>query len=113
MSTDEENRELISKVMGIIGSAKTEKKLKALAENRAKFTGHTEETKARLREAQKARREREALAAPVIEKKPVGRPRKQEQAAPVTNDAPKRGRGRPRKTSDDTPLPIGGAENGS
>ena len=115
MSTEEENRELISKVMGIIGSAKTEKKLKALAENRAKFTGHTEETKARLREAQRLRREREAMAAPVVsvERRPPGRPRKA-QADTVANDAPKRGRGRPKKqTSVITPLPLGESETGA
>lgn len=114
----EENRELISRVMGIIGSAKTEKKLKALAENRAKFTGHSEETKARLRESQRLRREREqaereasGVASSPEEKRPPGRPRKAHHE-PTTETAPKRGRGRPRKAEQAT-LPIDGAENGA
>lgn len=54
--TDEEKRKLAAR---LLGSVKSPGKGVRSAENGRKFAGHTEETKARLREAQKARRERE------------------------------------------------------
>lgn len=64
--------------------------------------GMSEEHKAKLREAQRLRREREkqeraalGLDAAETEKKPIGRPRK----SPVSDThTPKRGRGRPKKS---------------
>ena len=111
MSTE---KEIVREAMRIIGRAKTERKLQALEQNRLKFTGHTEETKTRLREAQQARRERELaerVASGTMEttdKKPVGRPRKQ--ADPQAGTTPKRGRGRPKKQTGETlPMEIDGA----
>ena len=87
---------------------------------KAKSVVTSEEHKAKLREAQRLRREREqaareasGVAVQTIEKKAVGRPRKA-QADTVANDAPKRGRGRPPKAkAEQATLPIDGAENGA
>ena len=92
-----------------MGQARTEKKIaaaRAVAESRigAKWT---EEQKANLREKQTERRERErqeraALGltpAVPVEKKPPGRPRKEQPVDP----APKRPRGRPKKTDGQIP----------
>lgn len=104
MNTADEldKQEVIRQAMSILGSAKTERKIEALAKNRAKFTGHTEETKAKLRAAQAARRERErqeraalGLVEPeTSEKKRPGRPR----TRPIEEAQAKRPRGRPRKS---------------
>jgi (p)ppGpp synthase/HD superfamily hydrolase len=70
----------------LMGSARTEKKAEAARENQQKAVeawsgaSHSEETKAKLREAQKARRERERV-----------------ERGETLAETPKRGRGRPRK----------------
>ena len=87
---------------------------------KAKSVVTSEEHKAKLREAQRLRREREqaareasGVAVQTIEKKAVGRPRKA-QPEQTTETAPKRGRGRPKtKTEQNTPLPLGEAETGA
>ena len=116
MSTLDEQKDLVRQAMSIIGSAKTERKLEALAKNRAKFTGHTEETKAKLREGQALRRERERLereaqgiTTEAKQARPVGRPRKETVPTLDTENTPKRGRGRPRK-SDGAQIPLPNAD---
>lgn len=87
---------------------------------KAKSVVTSEEHKAKLREAQRLRREREAMgrvasgvAVQTVEKKAVGRPRKA-QAEQTTEAAPKRGRGRPPKAkAEQAPLPMEGAETGA
>ena len=88
-----------------MGRARTERKIaaaRAVAESRRGVLW-TEEQKAKLREAQKERRERERLARltagevepdTAAEKRPVGRPRKQ---TTEEGTAPKRPVGRPKK----------------
>ncbi len=77
MNTDEKigadlhggNTDVRKEAARLMGQAKTQTKLDALAKNREKFTGHTEESKARIREAQQARRRREKEAKEVAEVK--------------------------------------------
>jgi hypothetical protein len=98
-SDDAEQRREAARLMG---SAKTERKVaaaRAVAESR-RGQKWSEEAKAKLREAQQARRERErqeqtlsGLASVPTEKKPVGRPR----TRPV-EETPKKPRGRPKKS---------------
>lgn len=98
----------------MMGRARTERKTNASRANAAKAAESrigktfTAEQRAKLREAQRLRREREAQATGRVvqtaEKKPVGRPRKVQSEA-TANDAPKRGRGRPRKGEQPT-LPM-------
>ena len=83
-------------------------------------TALSDEQKAKLKEAQRLRREREKAervasgeAVETAEKKPVGRPRKS--VIEAETNAPKRGRGRPKKseTSTNPSLESGAAENGT
>ena len=75
MNTDEKlgadlqggNADVRKEAARLMGQAKTQTKLDALAKNREKFTGHTEESKARIREAQQARRRREKEAKELAE----------------------------------------------
>ena len=100
---DEE--EAIRQAMSILGARRTDRKIESATKNiaRANAAPMTEERRAKIREAQQARREREraALGADAVptEKRPPGRPRKQQEAGSVADcdTAPKRGRGRPRK----------------
>lgn len=110
MSTE---KEIMQQAMAIARTHRDPSKLvqhaQAIAEKR-KGMPLSEEHKARLKEAQRLRREREAQATgravQTADKKPVGRPRKA-QPAPVADAAQKRGRGRPKKqTSENTPLPM-------
>lgn len=100
----------------LMGRARTERKVVSGRENMAKARLRLadEDVRAKLREAQKARRERELaerVASGIVEtteKKPVGRPRKQ--ADPQAEATPKRGRGRPKKQTGETlPMDIEGA----
>ena len=98
-----EEQELIREAMRAIGRRTSDRKAAASRANGAK-SQVTEEMREKMREAQRLRRDREqaeraalGLDAPQ-EKKPVGRPRKVTvEAAPTDANAPKRGRGRPKK----------------
>ena len=100
-----------------MGKARTDRKLNALAENRAKFTGHSEETRAKLRMAQAVRREREkqeraalGIVEPVKETKKPGRPAK---VRPDVETVP-RPRGRPKKqTGQNITISAGTPETGA
>lgn len=112
---DEEARKQAARMLG---SIRTERKAESSRQNAAKRRGVplSEEHRAKLKEAQRLRREREqatGVAVQNTEKKPVGRPRKT-QPEQTTETAPqqKRGRGRPRKAEQAT-LPIDGAETGA
>jgi hypothetical protein len=56
---NEEEEEIVRKAMSVIGRSKSEKKVAASRANGAKNQVVSEATKAKLRAAQKARRERE------------------------------------------------------
>lgn len=113
---DEEARK---KAASMMGKARTERKYAAAVANAQKRKGKplSEEHKAKLREAQQERREREQVeraalgldAAEGTEKKPVGRPRKATTAGDT--HSPKRGRGRPKKS--ETQNAINAPENGT
>lgn len=101
-SASEEARREAARAMG---SAKTPRKTSTSRANMTRINeqrraeGISEELRAKLRQKQQERRERERAALGLItepaEKRPPGRPRK-EQPADV-DPAPKRGRGRPKK----------------
>jgi|SRR5579884_1763753 len=88
-----------SEAARMLGRVRSERKAAAARANGAKGGTHafTEETRAKLRAAQQARRERERQArtaeTPPVEKRPVGRPK----TRPVVESAEKRPVGRPRK----------------
>ena len=94
----------IRTAMSILGARRTERKIESATKNiaRANSAPMTEERRAKIREAQSARREREraeraalGLDTTPTEKRPPGRPRKAETEA--SKAVPKRGRGRPKK----------------
>ena len=99
----EEQQETIREAMRLLGRSRSPRKMDALAENRAKLS--TEESRQKQSEAQKARRQREREALGIdttpTEKRPPGRPRKEQSTD--ADAAPKRGRGRPRKETAQTP----------
>ena len=98
---EENEKELVRQAMSIIGRSRTERKQAASRVNgaKAKDTVQSEEHKAKLRDAQAARRERErqeraalGLTAAPVAKKPVGRPK----TNPDVPAADKKPRGRPK-----------------
>jgi len=116
MSTEQD---IMRQAMAIARTRRDPEKLiqhaQAIAEKR-KGMPLSEEHRAKLKEAQRLRREREqatGVAVQTTEKKAVGRPRKAHPEQ-TTETAPKRGRGRPKtKTEQNTPLPLGEAETGA
>ena len=108
-----DEQELIRRAMSVMGSRRTERKTASSRANinvvneRNQMHGFPEATKEKLRQAQQARRQREREAkalsgngddGAVKEKRPPGRPR----TRPI-EETPKRGRGRPRKQTEETP----------
>lgn len=104
---DAERRKEAARAMG---QARSERKREAVRQNGLLGGAYpmTPETKEKLRAAQSARREREKQERDALgltsgvsaEKKSPGRPRKE----PPVDAAPKRPRGRPKKTADTEPA---------
>ena len=110
-----DEQELIRQAMRVIGSRKTPRKSESSRGNIGRVNelrqteGFPEETRAKLREAQKVRRERERIEKgttleTTTAKRAPGRPRKTPE--PDTLE-PKRPRGRPKKQDAQTPGQSG------
>ncbi len=108
-----EEDDIIREAMRAIGRRTSERKAATSRANGMK-SQVTDEMRAKMKEAQLLRREREkaerfalGLDTAPVEKKSVGRPKKVQSAdaAIAGTDSPKRGRGRPRKSETGIEMP--------